>query len=176
MDKIQIEKFIAEGFTKPQIAVALGKSTSQVGRLLKKYGLKTKRYNDHDPNATHRICRYCGEKYPIEEFAKASSKDGNIYRRWRCLSCYSKLKADRRQGIRLWLRELKSNLCCNRCGNDDFRVLQFHHNGNKHFNVADALRWGYAKDRILSEINKCEVICANCHQIETFDTWQKKSG
>jgi hypothetical protein len=170
MDKI-LKELIEEGLTRPQIGERIGKSESQVYRLLKRYGLRTKRYNNHDPNATHRVCRYCGKRRILDEFPLAGH--GKPYRRWRCSTCYVKQKMDRIRILRLWIREIKSELKCSRCGNDDFRVLQFHHNGDKHFNIGDAARRGYAKERIKKEIDKCEAICANCHQIETFEGWQK---
>jgi predicted DNA-binding transcriptional regulator YafY len=52
-----------------------------------------------------------------------------------------------------------------RCGFDDYRALQFHHDGDKEHNVADMLRSGFALESIKFEAQKCEVLCANCHQI-----------
>jgi hypothetical protein len=54
---------------------------------------------------------------------------------------------------------------CIDCGNDDVRVLEFDHFRDKEFNVSK-LR-AVAKQRLLDEIDKCEVRCSNCHLIKT---------
>ncbi len=60
---------------------------------------------------------------------------------------------------------------CNRCPEKDPRCLDFHHidHATKSFCVSAAPNCGYSRERILEEIAKCEVICANCHRKETFD-------
>jgi len=80
---------------------------------------------------------------------------------------YYKLKAaERQQKIREWLFDLKSTLKCNRCSEDDFVCLDFHHIDpkEKEIGISEAIRQGWAKDRILKEVDKCEVLCANCHR------------
>lgn len=55
---------------------------------------------------------------------------------------------------------------CVDCGEKDIIVLELDHaNGNKSFGVADrmTLKWATLK----KEIDKCEVVCANCHKRRT---------
>jgi len=53
---------------------------------------------------------------------------------------------------------------CADCGEDDSRVLQFDHvRGEKRGNVTQMVSSGYGWDKILEEIAKCEIVCANCH-------------
>jgi hypothetical protein len=71
----------------------------------------------------------------------------------------------RRKETYAWLREFKRSLCCNRCPETDWRCLEFHHldPSEKDFVIATAAKsWG--KNRILKEMKKCEVLCANCHR------------
>lgn len=56
---------------------------------------------------------------------------------------------------------------CVDCGNDDVRVLEFDHIDKKSVEVARLLSCYNDWDRILEEIEKCEVRCANCHKIKT---------
>jgi len=42
------------------------------------------------------------------------------------------------------------------------------------FNVADAVRDGISLDRIEKEIEKCIVLCANCHAIRHYNMRNKK--
>jgi hypothetical protein len=58
---------------------------------------------------------------------------------------------------------------CADCGyNKDAYALQFDHiSGDKKKNVSDMISSDYGWKTILEEMNKCEVICANCHAIRT---------
>ena len=47
-------------------------------------------------------------------------------------------------------------------------ALQFDHTGqDKKGNVSDLIRSDYAWKTIMTEIDKCEVRCANCHAVRT---------
>jgi len=38
----------------------------------------------------------------------------------------------------------------------------------KTFELSDAIAKGKSKQKILDEIAKCDVVCANCHRVRTF--------
>jgi hypothetical protein len=64
---------------------------------------------------------------------------------------------------------LKANPCVD-CGETDIIVLEFDHIGDdKKFNISDATRFGYSMDKVIAEIAKCEVRCANCHRKKTYE-------
>ena len=73
--------------------------------------------------------------------------------------------AARRSEIRNWFLELKAILKCAECGEMRAVCLQFHHdNPNlKEKNISNAITYGWSKERILKEAEKCTVLCANCH-------------
>lgn len=73
---------------------------------------------------------------------------------------------DRKRELVDWAREHKT--VCNRCGFDNPIALVFHHSDPslKEISVSKAISNGWGKDRIIKEIAKCEVVCANCHAIE----------
>jgi len=77
----------------------------------------------------------------------------------------SSVKLARLHELSAWLAEIKSALNCRDCGMDHPACLVFHHvdPSQKEITVADALRRGFAKKRILAEMAKCVVLCANCH-------------
>ena len=62
----------------------------------------------------------------------------------------------------------KATLGCADCGMNDSRCLQLEHvRGVKVGNVADMVRSDRGWKSITTEIDKCEVVCANCHAIRT---------
>jgi hypothetical protein len=85
-----------------------------------------------------------------------------------------------RETLRTLLRRIKATRCCERivdgvvCGFANPTALQFHHRDHhaKVFNLSDAISYGFSLDRVRREIDKCDVLCANCHAIETAAHWQ----
>jgi Pyruvate/2-oxoacid:ferredoxin oxidoreductase delta subunit len=73
---------------------------------------------------------------------------------------------------RKWFRGLKSKQKCYRCGECNWYCLDFHHRDSesKLFGISYAVKYGYSKKRILVEIAKCHVLCANCHVREHYNT------
>ena len=80
---------------------------------------------------------------------------------------YYKLKAKtRRKKLKIWFDNLKSTLKCSRCSENDVVCLEFHHldPSKKEIGLSQANRAGWSKKRILKEIEKCSVLCSNCHK------------
>ncbi|WP_435197492.1 homing endonuclease associated repeat-containing protein [Natronomonas sp. EA1] len=72
---------------------------------------------------------------------------------------------DRRQRLRAWLHIHKSSLGCSQCDEDDPACLDFHHvRGEKELAVNKMVVQGYSAEAIHAEIEKCEILCANCHR------------
>ena len=59
---------------------------------------------------------------------------------------------------------------CQTCGIDDPRVLTFNHRDptEKYASVSDLVCRGLALDKIISEIQKCDIECHNCHMLITL--------
>jgi hypothetical protein len=55
---------------------------------------------------------------------------------------------------------------CVDCGEDDPVVLEFDHLRDKEFSIGKGMRDRPWK-RVLAEMDKCEVVCANCHRRQT---------
>jgi len=69
---------------------------------------------------------------------------------------------------RRWLVELKKILKCNRCEESHPATLTFHHkeDSEKDFEIGNSIKLGIGLKRLKAEIEKCEVLCANCHAKE----------
>ena len=59
----------------------------------------------------------------------------------------------------------KATLQCEICGFNDPRALQFHHLRDKVESIPVMVNRGCGWEKVLKEIEKCQVLCANCHFI-----------
>ena len=73
---------------------------------------------------------------------------------------------ERNRKLHKWAKDLKAQQGCTRCKENNPVALDFHHIGNKNININAAVRNGWGKKRILTEIEKCIILCANCHRKE----------
>lgn len=69
-----------------------------------------------------------------------------------------------RDKVREWFTELKKTLKCEKCGEDRYWVLDFHHFMKDKESCVSTLINDCSKKKILAEIKKCRVLCANCHR------------
>lgn len=72
---------------------------------------------------------------------------------------------DRNRSTRERVDRVKLERGCDKCGYDRCsRALQFHHaNDDKEHAVSKLAGRGRRWDLILAEMEKCELLCANCH-------------
>lgn len=78
-----------------------------------------------------------------------------------------KQKARKREiEARNFIRSKK--LKCSRCPEAFHRCLDFHHLADKEFDIGRAVKLGMSIKRIAKEIEKCILLCANCHRKETY--------
>ena len=72
--------------------------------------------------------------------------------------------------IRDWFMELKATMCCSTCGENHIACLEFHHLDptKKEELVSKLIAYSGSKKRIMKEVEKCIVLCANCHRKETI--------
>ena len=72
----------------------------------------------------------------------------------------------RKKEITNWFKKYKESLHCLMCGETHPATLDFHHKNrtDKEFGINTRVHSGYSIDKIKQEIEKCEVLCANCHR------------
>lgn len=89
-------------------------------------------------------------------------------------------KKTRTQSFQLKRRQLindiKMSKGCAKCGySEHAAALDFNHvSEHKNFNVSQDPK--VALGKLLAEIEKCEVLCANCHRVHTYEKrhWHTK--
>lgn len=77
---------------------------------------------------------------------------------------------DKRNKIRKYLQALKEEKSCADCGvNYPYFVMDFDHlpEHEKSFDIATFSKHHTLED-IMTEVDKCDVVCANCHRIRTW--------
>lgn len=143
-----------------------------------------------------KICDTCKGSKSDDEFYvhKYSTKSGvRTYLSSRCKSCYKlavvsdkrkkwttkykayqakmtkKNKDERRADMRKWLNSLKSSPCT-RCGNRfPPECMDFDHRdpATKNNSITQMVGNVMAQKTIEKELEKCDLLCSNCHRIKT---------
>ena len=130
-----------------------------------------------------KICSKCKEEKSIELFSKNKSKKSGYS--CECKECHkiirkkyydnNKEKEINRVHIRRTqqvkdFKEFKSKLKCILCNENHIATLHFHHldPSIKEIDLPTAVRLGWSRDKLEKEINKCVVLCANCHAKEHY--------
>ena len=82
----------------------------------------------------------------------------------------------KRLEIRQYILDVLKNSCCMDCGISDWRVLEFDHRKGetKKLNIADSTKYSLRITK--KEIAKCDIVCANCHNIRTIKQRNYYSG
>jgi len=85
---------------------------------------------------------------------------------------------DRRAALQEWYTNYKATLQCRNCGEWRPECLQFHHRDpkEKKFNIGEWIKNGVSLETLQAEIAKCDVLCANCHAVETQNQRYQAKG
>ncbi|WP_159902653.1 homing endonuclease associated repeat-containing protein [Salinirussus salinus] len=81
-------------------------------------------------------------------------------------------KRRRRRELVRWVYEYKRDNCeCRECGEEHPGCLEFHHpdGTDKEFSVSRRANRGHSKENIRAEMERCVVLCANCHRKEHYE-------
>lgn len=127
---------------------------------------------------TKKRCGKCNKLKHLSEFHKNTlKKDGvqsmckdcrKIYHRYHYLKNKKKYLNNSKKHKLITIdkcKKLKQNLLCEICGENRYWVLDFHHidPSKKDFNIGSAIRVKSFK-KLVEEMKKCRVLCANCHR------------
>jgi len=138
---------------------------------------------EQKPLPKTKVCTKCGVEKDRSAFSLKRLKSGNITLQSVCKSCYSAYKKDHyrrnRDTYKQKLRSRKIDLqnkflhymrdkSCS-CGENRVAALQFNHKDpkTKFKNVSTLVTEEYGWGTIMAEIEKCEILCANCHAVKT---------
>lgn len=107
-------------------------------------------YKNKSLNKRSCVCKKCQKEYKRKYYYlhKQSHYDRNK-------------KTEER--IKKFILFYKENHPCIICGEICTACLDFHHLGDKSDNISNLYRKG-SISKVIDEINKCVVLCANCHR------------
>ena len=130
-----------------------------------------------------RVCKKCSEEKDLSEFNFRNKEKGTYNSN--CKECkrkidnelyksnhtgrkskVSKSKKERVERNRSIVSDFKLNGKCYLCGDERHYVLDFHHiiSSEKEGEIPNLAKKAYSEKKIIEEIDKCVLLCSNCHR------------
>lgn len=166
MEKIILEKYLEDGLSLNKISKITGKSLTSIRYWKDKYSLKSK-FNTFIENGKieygdYRTCPGCKIEIKTSNFyTRRKKNNSSTY----CIECTNKKTIERLRILKSKMVEYKGG-SCSRCGYNKYQgALEFHHldPSQKDFNPSK-LKKNKFDDKIKLELDKCILVCANCHR------------
>ncbi len=131
-----------------------------------------------------KTCSKCKLNKDLLEFAKNSTKSDGLQTVCRsCKKSYNQgyyattkqvhnparkaRKQEQRKLNQANLKRYLSTKACSDCKTSDWRVLEFDHLRDKKYGISQMMDRSW--ESILTEVQKCEIVCKNCHAIRTYE-------
>jgi hypothetical protein len=186
-ERAEARRLRAQGHSVRWIAAHLGVAKSSVSVWVRDVekpppvalpSLPPARAEPDDATGPTKHCPKCARDLPLTRF----NRNGDGRQHWcrDCFRAYFRDRADkhreqsraarerRREPAREFIRDHLAQHCCADCGEDEVLVLEFdHHDGRKTAGVAKLLAEAARLERIRAEVERCEVVCVNCHRRRT---------
>ena len=125
-------------------------------------------------------CNKCKQIKDLSDFFKnKSKKDGyqghckvcsnNAAKKTYKINSSSRLKTDlrnknRRKYMQGIINSIKEGTFCSICNESDISCLDFHHLNSNIKEIAPTNLVNYGLESLIKELNKCIVLCSNCHR------------
>lgn len=161
MSKNELQALVDNGYSQRQIANKKKCSQATVKYWLKKYNIRTN-FNRFNKKEKLFKCADCGECDP-NKFLILRKKGKECIHHSLCKRCHNKRCIERQRKYKKLAVEYKGGKCC-RCGYSKCAgSLHFHHPDPsvKEKNWRNVRNMSFSKIKML--IDKCELLCANCH-------------
>lgn len=116
-----------------------------------------------------KLCSKCNQTKEIEQFYKQKDRKNGSYQ---CKSCFNSYCINRWIKIKQKAIDYKGSKC-NKCGifsqKTNYCIFDFHHRNPKNkdydWNKLRLKSW----NKIIEELDKCDLLCSNCHRITHFE-------
>lgn len=173
MEYNELKGYLDRNLSIREITKESKKCYASIRYWMKKYGLKAnfKSFKDgHDYSSRQKIIgdtRYCPHCKTYKKFDDFYIRRGNNYS-GHCRKCVSDQTIERGRKLKLDCIQYKGGKC-QRCGYSGCQAaLDFHHRNPEEKDFSLCKKYGCRKlnDRIKKELDKCDLLCANCHREE----------
>ncbi len=176
MEKEVLEKYLQEGLSLNQVCKLTGKSLTTIRYWKDKYSLKSsyKTFKEQErvEQGETRWGSKCKKEVKTENFHQ---RRGRAFSSTYCKPCTTEQTLERIRKLKSQMIDYKGG-CCSRCGYDKYQgALEFHHINRKEkdFNPSHLKKYSF-DDRIKSELDKCVLVCSNCHREIHHELKQKE--
>ena len=138
-----------------------------------------------------KICKRCNNNKSFDQFSKNSKSKDRLFS-W-CKPCFKNYENERYKNGDCERKKKNSkkiitdnqdyiwtiliNSKCKNCSEDNPLVLEFDHIDPKNKSAEITTLFNRSKEIIDEEIQKCNVLCRNCHSIKTYtelNSWKIK--
>ena len=144
----RIYLLLDQNYTKKQIADILDIGYSTV-RKYSQNRQSTKPRRDY-------ICMDCGETRPDNFYGKMRN---------RCKTCHNQLGYKIQKEKIYQYAKSRGSIACNICGYDKcFAAMDWHHRDPLEKDPSFQNVRGWNSERLKQELDKCDLLCANCHR------------
>lgn len=119
-----------------------------------------------------KFCKKCHKDKPTTEFyCDSKSSDGLQHV---CKLCDNKRRAERNAARKIEAINYKGG-CCFRCNWNEYAgALEFHHRDPTKKDIDWKKIRKYKFSNIKKELDKCDLLCANCHRVVHHEMYLKK--
>jgi hypothetical protein len=182
MNKSTLETYISQGLSTHQIAKIANKSQTNVRYWLNKFNLSTtnKSFSEGyslkekiiENDIEYKICPKCQQKKElIKEFYIKENKCAHSW----CKSCSNQNTIATQQKLKKQSVQYKGGKCV-KCGYNKYDgALDFHHLDPSKKDFSISRRKNCSLETLKTELDKCILICRNCHAELHFDERCKRT-
>ena len=157
--EVELWRYNKSGYCKNCFGITLSKENDKKTCSLCRKELSVSEFNIKEYRKTdgkpryQTVCKKCNREYQKKHYKKNKEK-------------YIERAKKDRVILREWWNEYKSALSCSTCGESHPSCIEFHHKNpiEKEFGLGEFMRKTLLKERILKEVEKCDVLCSNCHK------------
>lgn len=106
---------------------------------------------------------------PYKDLEKRKECQKRYYQRNK--DSFKNRHSKRKKYLRNFVNKIKAEKGCFICQEKRYQCLDFHHTNpsDKKFGIAKGVNhYMYGKKELKKEIDKCIVLCANCHRVEHY--------
>jgi hypothetical protein len=176
MEMEVLKKYLLDGYSLNQISKITGKSLTSIRYWKNKYSLKSfyKTFKEQEKieYGETRYCPKCKKDIKTDNFHNRRGKSNSSSY---CKNCTNEKTLERMRKLKSQMIEYKGSSCV-RCGYDRYQgALEFHHLDpkEKDFNLSNLKKYSF-DERVKLELDKCILVCSNCHREIHYEITQKE--